>query len=256
MLDIIKIEKTKYFHEIFKNYKDYEIQHQIKNYILNKECHIEEYHRKQLIDWFFQLIFIKFKFDFSTFYYFVVLLDTVSSKIEIMVHEYQLIGSVVLILASKFNEIYTCCIKDLIYFSDNAFSKQQFLKMQEHILKKLDYNMMQPCMHHFANYYILYYNFNKESQIYIYYICVLSCFDYEISTTYLKTDIALVVCKIINDLFKLKIIFQDLIHYKLKQVLINKLSINSFFIESVSLIFNKYMPNIEINLKTKVKNKS
>jgi cyclin B len=61
----------------------------------------------------------------------------------------QLVGVSALLVASKYEEIYPPEIKELIYITDKAYTKQDILEMEADILSALDYQFCVPTTHTF-----------------------------------------------------------------------------------------------------------
>lgn len=58
--------------------------------------------------------------------------------------KYQLVGVTAMLIASKYEEIYPPYVKDFVYITDKAFTKEQVLEMEQSILLNLDYNLTFP----------------------------------------------------------------------------------------------------------------
>ena len=56
----------------------------------------------------------------------------------------QLVGVTGLMLASKYEEIYPPEIRDYVYICDNAYTRDQILKMEQTMLDKLNYTLSLP----------------------------------------------------------------------------------------------------------------
>jgi hypothetical protein len=61
------------------------------------------------------------------------------SKQPVPKDEVHLLGIASLLIATKYEEIYPPTVKDLIYVSKNAFTRDQILDMEKHILYKLEF---------------------------------------------------------------------------------------------------------------------
>ena len=46
-----------------------------------------------------------------------------------------------MLIASKYEEIYPPIVSDFVYITDNAYSKDEILKMEERMLKALQYGI-------------------------------------------------------------------------------------------------------------------
>ena len=62
--------------------------------------------------------------------------------------ELQLVGVSAMLLASKYEEMYSPEIGDFVYITDNAYSKGQIRNMEALIFQSLDFNLGKPlCLH-------------------------------------------------------------------------------------------------------------
>jgi hypothetical protein len=46
-----------------------------------------------------------------------------------------------MLIACKYEEIYPPIVKDFVYITDNAYSKEEILQMERKILQRLDFNI-------------------------------------------------------------------------------------------------------------------
>jgi len=61
----------------------------------------------------------------------------------------QLAGVTAMLVASKYEEMYSPEVADFAYITDNAFTKAQILQMEQLILKSLNFNLGRPLPLHF-----------------------------------------------------------------------------------------------------------
>ena len=62
-------------------------------------------------------------------------------------------GVAALLIATKYEEIYPPTIKDFIYLTDNAYTRQEVLKMESEILFHVDFNISQNSPYRFLERY-------------------------------------------------------------------------------------------------------
>lgn len=68
--------------------------------------------------------------------------------------EYQLLGVTAMLIASKYEEIYPPEIRDFVFMTDNAYTKEQILLKEAEILTVLDFNITVPSPYRFLERYI------------------------------------------------------------------------------------------------------
>lgn len=76
----------------------------------------------------------------ETLYVTVSIIDRYLSKIPIKKSQLHLLGVTALLIATKYEEIYPPELKDLLNVSENKFTKDEVLKMENHILSSLEFN--------------------------------------------------------------------------------------------------------------------
>jgi len=104
---------------------------------------INEKMRGILIDWLVD-VHLKFKLVPETLFLTTTLIDRYLEKVEINRNKLQLIGVTSLFIACKYEEIYPPELKDFVYITDKAYSKEDILKTEYEILRSLDFNITTP----------------------------------------------------------------------------------------------------------------
>lgn len=101
---------------------------------------INERMRGILIDWLIE-VHLKFKLLPETLYLTVNLIDRYLGLELITRDKLQLIGVTAMLIACKYEEIYPPELKDFVYITDNAYTKQQIMDMEYTMLKKLEFKV-------------------------------------------------------------------------------------------------------------------
>lgn len=99
--------------------------------------------RMIVIDWLVE-VHSKFRLDPATLHLCVHILDRYLSLQEVSRNQLQLVAVTSLLLASKYEEIYPPMIKDCVYVTDRAYSREDILEMESEILNKLKFNISEP----------------------------------------------------------------------------------------------------------------
>lgn len=113
-----------------------------KGYMENQKD-INEKMRAILVDWIIE-VHMKFKLMPETLYLTINIIDRYLEKVQVERHRLQLVGVTSMLIASKYEEIYSPEIKDFIYITDNAYSKEDLLNMEYDILSKLGFSLTFP----------------------------------------------------------------------------------------------------------------
>lgn len=140
---------------IDREYQTVAFMDDIYNYLLMKEKQhvvpedgvnsqmIKPKMRSILVDWLVQ-VHSRFHLFAETLHLTVYLVDCCLAKMKVEKTELQLVGMACMLVACKFEEMYVPDIKDFEYIADNAFSKQQIMKMEIKVLGAADYILSRP----------------------------------------------------------------------------------------------------------------
>ena len=128
---------------------------------LTRQNEINEKMRSILIDW---LIDVHFKFGFTdeTLFMTISIIDRYLSINQITRANFQLLGITALMIACKHEEIDLPKIDDFIYITDNAYVKNEVIKMEEDVLSKLNFAFLYPSPIKFFEYLSFHFNFEKK----------------------------------------------------------------------------------------------
>lgn len=100
--------------------------------------------RAILIDWLIE-VHLKFKLLPETLFLTVNIIDRYLEKNhDVHRTKLQLVGVTSMLIASKYEEIYAPEVRDFVYITDKAYTKEEILKMEQSILYSLDFNITFP----------------------------------------------------------------------------------------------------------------
>ena len=108
-----------------------------------QQVDINEKMRGILVDWIIE-VHLRFKLLPETLFLTVNLIDRYLEKVQIMRTRLQLVAVAALLIASKYEEIYVPDLNDFVFISDNAYSKQEILDMEQSILFTLEFDICTP----------------------------------------------------------------------------------------------------------------
>ena len=117
---------------------------------INQQPDLAAHMRCILIDWLVD-VHQKYKFKEETLYQTIWIIDTYLSMEMIQKTKFQLVGTAAFLISCKENEIYPPRLDDLIHIVDNAYTKEELMKMEYDILKKLEFNIISPTSLDFYN---------------------------------------------------------------------------------------------------------
>jgi hypothetical protein len=89
--------------------------------------------RSILVDWLVE-VHLKFKLVQESLYLTVNLIDRYLERRQIHRSKLQLVGVTAMLIACKYEEIYPPIVKDFVYITDNAYTKEEILDMERDML--------------------------------------------------------------------------------------------------------------------------
>ncbi|KAJ1628597.1 cyclin-like protein [Pavlovales sp. CCMP2436] len=113
-----------------------------------QQTDINEKMRAILIDWLIE-VHLKFKLVPETMYVTVNLIDRFLAKKSVQRNKLQLVGVTAMFIASKYEEIYAPEVRDFVYISDKAYTREEILKMEGTVLGVLSFNVTAPSPYSF-----------------------------------------------------------------------------------------------------------
>jgi len=96
--------------------------------------------RAILVDWLVE-VHLKFKLVPESLYLTVNLIDRYLEREQVNRQKLQLVGVTAMLIACKYEEIYPPIVKDFVYITDNAYTKEEILEMERKMLSVLDFNI-------------------------------------------------------------------------------------------------------------------
>lgn len=96
--------------------------------------------RAILIDWLVD-VHLKFKLLPESLFLTINLIDRYLSRERVGKEKLQLVGVTCMLIASKYEEIYAPIVSDFVYITDNAYSKEEILRMERKIISTLNFDL-------------------------------------------------------------------------------------------------------------------
>lgn len=139
---------TEYVQDMYSHMRQKEITMRVNPAYMARQPHINEKMRAILIDWLVE-VHQKFRCVPDTLYLTINLIDRYLELETVERSRLQLVGVTALLIAAKYEEIYPPELCDLVYITDKAYTKQEILRMEETVLKALQYNVTVASTHSF-----------------------------------------------------------------------------------------------------------
>ena len=140
-----------YAPHIFKYYREREARFGVDDY-LRRQPAINKQMRLLLVDWMVE-VQQQLEFNHEVLYLSVKLLDLYLNKRKIEKERLQLLGGAAMFIACKFEERMPPIIDDFIYVSDNAYDRNELIKMEIDILKTVKFDIGVPLSYTFLRRY-------------------------------------------------------------------------------------------------------
>lgn len=132
-----------YVADMYALYRKLEKQSIVSPDYMQKQNDINDKMRAILLDWLVE-VHLKFKLMPETLFLTTNLIDRFLEVSPITRKNLQLVGVTAMLLASKYEEIWAPEVKDFVYISDNAYTKDQILDMEKLMLNTLKFNLSVP----------------------------------------------------------------------------------------------------------------
>ena len=115
---------------------------------MKNQTDINEKMRAMLIDWIIDVHF-KFKLKADTLFLTVWLIDKYLSLKKVKRSKLQLIGVTCMLIACKYEEIYSPEVFDFVYITENSYEKKDIINLELEILVLLEFNITVPTSNSF-----------------------------------------------------------------------------------------------------------
>ena len=99
--------------------------------------------RAILVDWIIE-VHLKFKLLPETLFLTVGIIDRFLELEKIKRGSLQLVGVTAMLIASKYEEIYAPEVRDFVYITDNAYTRDQIFNMEQNMLTVLNFSLTFP----------------------------------------------------------------------------------------------------------------
>lgn len=164
--------------EIFEHLKEIEFDNLATFGFMKNQSDINEKMRGILIDWLVE-VHLKFKLISETLFLTVNLIDRYLEKKPILRTKLQLVGVTSMLIACKYEEIYAPEIRDFVYITDKAYTKEEILQMENEILQTLNFNITVPSSMRYLEVYNYYLKLDESSFMFCRYLLELFLVDYK-----------------------------------------------------------------------------
>uniref|UniRef100_A0A1E1XC64 Putative cyclin b n=1 Tax=Amblyomma aureolatum TaxID=187763 RepID=A0A1E1XC64_9ACAR len=140
-----------YASDIFNYYKEREQMFLVSKYLEQQE-ELSVGMRSVLVDWMVE-VQENFELNHETLYLAVKSVDRYLSLHPCSKAKLQLLGATALFVAAKFDERCPPSVRDFLYICDDAYSHEELIAMESHLLRVLDFQLGMPLSYRFLRRY-------------------------------------------------------------------------------------------------------
>ncbi len=120
---------------------------------MSRQVEINDKMRAILVDWLIE-VHSKFKLQKETLFITITIIDRYLSSMLCSKAQLQLVGVTALLIACKYEEIYPPELKDFVFITDRAYTKEDVLQMEQLILWALAFDLSFPTSYRFLERYM------------------------------------------------------------------------------------------------------
>ncbi|XP_056592924.1 cyclin-A1 [Triplophysa dalaica] len=132
-----------YAEDIHRYLRECEIKYRPKPSYMRKQPDITNCMRVILVDWLVE-VGEEYKLCSETLFLAVNYLDRFLSCMSVLRGKLQLVGTAAILLAAKYEEVYPPELAEFVYITDDTYTKKQVLRMEQHLLRVLAFDMTAP----------------------------------------------------------------------------------------------------------------
>jgi hypothetical protein len=167
-----------YIDDIFQHLKEIEFNITTNPHYMKSQTDINEKMRSILIDWLVE-VHLKFRLVPETLFLTINLIDRYLNKKVIMRNRLQLVGVTAMLIACKYEEIYAPEVKDFVYITDKAYTKEEIFAMENDILFTLDFNVTVPSSFRYMEIFNRYLKLEENAIMFCRYLLELFLIEYK-----------------------------------------------------------------------------
>lgn len=179
---------AEYIHDIMDHMKETESLRAASSTYMSKQTDINSKMREILIDWLVE-VHLKFKLRSETLYLTVNVIDRFLARRAVSRTKLQLVGCTAMFIASKYEEIYAPEVKDFVYISDKAYTRDQILNMESIMLNTLGFHLTIPTCLRFGERFVKVAGASTQAILLTKFMMELTMQDYKL-LKYLPSEIA------------------------------------------------------------------
>lgn len=206
-----------YLSDIFENMHNEEIKMRIHSHLFEKQKEISGKMRAIVLNWIME-VHLKFKLFQETLFLCVNLFDRFISEKPINRNRLQLLAVTCLLVACKYEEIFSPEIRDFVFILDKSFYKEDIVLMERELMKVIKFEITGPSSLKFFEILTVVFNITQNETFLGFYMLETFLLNYKCNK-FEPSLVASTVCYIVlkhYDKYSAK--FYDVINYKEDQI--------------------------------------
>ncbi|XP_045784696.1 cyclin-A2-like [Maniola jurtina] len=132
-----------YREDIYDHMRNIEVKNRANPRYMRKQPYITHVTRSILVDWLVEVC-DEYGQQSETLHLAVSYVDRFLSYMRVVRTKLQLVGTAATYIASKYEEVYPPEVSELVYITDDTYTKKEVLRMERLILKVLSYDLTTP----------------------------------------------------------------------------------------------------------------
>ncbi|XP_072558440.1 cyclin-A1 [Paramormyrops kingsleyae] len=180
---------TEYSEDIHAYLRQSEVKHRPKTGYMKKQPDITNSMRVILVDWLAD-VGEEYKLCTETLHLTVNYLDRFLSCMSVHREKLQLVGAAAILVAAKYEEIYPPDVDELVYVTDDTYSKKQLLRMEQLLLNVLAFDLTVPTAHQFLRQFFTVASVCSKTENLALYLAELSLLEVDPFLQYIPSKVA------------------------------------------------------------------
>ncbi|CAF2832365.1 unnamed protein product [Rotaria sp. Silwood2] len=145
-----------YRQSIFEHLKSVEHIYAPKINFMEYQLDINSAMRTILVDWLIEVA-DEYKLNDETLFLCVQYVDRFLSTVNVTRSKLQLVGTTCMYVAAKYEEMYPPALDEFSFITDNTYETKHILRMEQIIMKMLNFSLSGPTCYTFMQYYLTYF---------------------------------------------------------------------------------------------------
>ncbi|UJR28114.1 hypothetical protein I4U23_009369 [Adineta vaga] len=205
-------ELPDYRQSIFEHLRSIEHTYASKVNFIENQSDINSAMRTILVDWLIEVT-DEYKLTDDTLFLCIQYVDRFLSAVNVTKAKLQLLGTTCMYLAAKYEEMYPPALEEFSFITDNTYETKHILRMEQIIIKMLNFSLSGPTSYTFLQYYLIHLKFPTSTHsdddykcltMLSTYLCTLTLLHDQPFSSYRSSLIAASCLLLANELLNLK----------------------------------------------------